>query len=202
MTLDTGVDLAPLMEIDRGSFKLTKYFEFSPIGMTFRAKPTLDICADLCEFLRIVDSGRQWAIGDFINGAESLFGEESAQIIDAANLSEASIRVYRWVAAKVAMSNRRVEVSFDHHQAVAALDAKAQAGWLQKAIDGEDGVKWSVARLKREIKNADGGKTLGVESAEYTVTVTCESEADQDALCRQLDNLGRKDTYRAKKPRD
>src|SRR3990167_2064628 len=152
-----GADLAPLMEIDRGSFKLTKYFEFSPIWMTFRAKPTLDICADLCEFLRIVDSGRQWAIGDFINGAESLFGEESAQIIDAANLSEASIRVYRWVAAKVAMSNRRVEVSLDTHQVAAALDAKAQAGWLPKDIDGEAGGEWGVGRPKRENKKGEGG---------------------------------------------
>ena len=96
-----GVDLAPLMEIDRGSFRLTKYFEFSQTGMTFRGKPPLDVCGDLCEFLHIVEDGVPRIVGDFVNGVESMYGEEASQLIDAANLSEATTKVYRWVCAKV-----------------------------------------------------------------------------------------------------
>lgn len=195
-----GVDLAPLMEIDRGSFKLTRYFEFSETGFQTLSAPPMEVCGDLSEFLKIVHSGIQWMIGDYVNLVESLFGEKASQMVDAAHLPEASIKVYRWVAAKVEPARRRKELSFEHHVAVAALESTQQVFWLQKALDGDDGAKWSSARLKREIKNADGGTALGAASAEYEVIVTCDSEADQEACCRQLENLGRKN-YHAKKPR-
>lgn len=197
-----SADLAPMMELDRGRFKLTKYFEFSETGFTTLAKPPMDVCENLCEFLKIVHAGTQWMIGDFVNMAEATFGEEASQLVDVEHLPEASIKVYRWASARVALSNRRRELSFEHHVAVAALEPSQQIVWLQKAIDGDDGAKWSSARLKREIKNAEaGGPPLGAASAEYTVTITCDGEADQDALCRQLDNLGRTGKYHAKKPR-
>ena len=194
-------DLAPLMEIDRGSFSLTKYFKFTPTGLTFVGKPPMDVCGDLSEFLKILDTGVAWIIGDYINGVESFYGEQASQLVDAANLSESSAKVYRWVCSKVAPTYRREELTFAHHQEVAALEPSQQKVWLQKAIDGDDGVKWTAARLRREIKNADGGRTLSAETAEYTVTVVCESESDQQALCRQLENLGRTN-FKAKKPRD
>lgn len=198
-----GVDLAPLMEIDRGVFKLTNFFEFSLTGMTFKGKPPLDVCADLCEFLRIWEQGLQFIVGDFVNGVESFHGESASQVLDAANISEASLKIYRWVAAKVSPANRVTSLTFEHHVSVAALESEQQVYWLKKAIDGDDGIKWSSARLKREIKNAAvGGSPLGAASAEYEVVVTCESEAVQDALQRQLENLGyTKDKIHAKKPR-
>ena len=200
--VESGVDLAPLMEIDRGMFKLTRYFQFTKTGLTFIGKPPMDVCGDLVEFLKIMDTGIAWVVGDFVNGVESFYGEESAQIVDASNLSEASIKVYRWVASRVAPTNRRPELFFQHHQEVAALEPSKQVEWLQKAIDGDDGVQWSVSRLKREIKAAEtGADPLSGASAEFTVTVTCDNDADADALCRQLENLGRTN-FKKKTPRE
>lgn len=197
-----SVDLAPLMEIDRGAFRLTRFFEFTPTGLNLLAKPPDDVFGDLAEFLRIIETGINWIVGDYINALESAMGERASQLIDASNLSPASIKVYRWCAAKVAPENRRHELSFEHHVAVASLDAEQQQHWLKKAIDGDDGIKWSSARLKREIKNVSGGTALGAATAEYEVTVTCESEAVSDALQRQLENLGyTKEQIHAKKPR-
>ena len=93
------------------------------------------------------------------------------------------------LAEKIAPADRRMDVlTPTHHMAVAKLAPPEQREWLSKAADGDGEKPWPVARLKREIKHADGE----VSPLTFGITVFCNDEADQQAGCRQLDNLGRR----------
>lgn len=177
-----------LIEIDDDSVNIGKYFEFTPSGLYTKGKPAIGVFTELMKMLHTFEVSIQFAIGDAINYAESMFGEEAAQIIDSEKWTEATVRNYAWVAAKVDKTVRRMDkLDFSHHQVVGGMETSQQKLWLDRAAEGEEGVPWTRARLKAEISHK-----VGTASApSYTVTVTCESAADVEAFCRQLENLGR-----------
>ncbi|MGW0651777.1 LmbU family transcriptional regulator, partial [Streptomyces umbrinus] len=70
------------------------------------------------------------------------------------SLDYQTLRNYAWVAGKVARSRRRPELSFQHHQEVAALPPDEQDYWLGRAVEGS----WSRAELRRRLRlGTDGG---------------------------------------------
>ena len=174
------------VDIDRGRLSFSRFFAVTPTALIVTGQPSLERCGEMGGFLHIVEKSLQWAVGDFANWVEAQYGEEAAQVLDQEHFSESSLRVYQWVAAKVPPENRRADLWFGHHQEVASLMPDQQQGWLQKAVDGDDGAAWSVGRLRKEIK-ASGGPPAAVT---YTVTVTVDSPDQQEALIRQLANLG------------
>jgi N6-adenosine-specific RNA methylase IME4 len=89
-----------------------------------------------------------WALGDWALGMESKFGEEAAQYVSSEHFSEAFLRRARWVCDKIAPSRRMAKLSFEHHAAVATLEAAEQDKWLRKAIEKE----LSVQDLRRAIR--------------------------------------------------
>lgn len=184
------VDKGALVEIDRGLVALGKYFQFSPTGLKVTGRPSLDVCSDMAEFLRVFENGLQWAVGDFVNFSESLHGESAAQLWDATEWKDSTIRVYRWVAAKVAPSNRRAELTFTHHQVIAEMEPSQQQLWLDRAVKGDDGSEpWSVARLQKEIKKTKTSKD-SVEDTPFWVKLEFVSQPVMEACERQLANLG------------
>lgn len=189
------------MLIDHGEVMLGRFFKVTPTGLTVTGRPSLEICGDLGEFLRVFEKSIQFSIGDYVNWVESMYGEEASQLIDSSAWSESTIKVYRWVTAKIAPQNRRMEagLSFGHHQLVAELEPSQQVLWLERAQngDGDGSAPWSVQRLRRELQAAKAGRPVVANADIYQVIVNCESQADVDALCRQLDNLGRTD-YKTK----
>lgn len=189
----TGGDLT----IAKGKVGLGKFFQVTDTGLVVKGKPSLEVWSDMFEFLRICDRAIQFALGDALNRTEADFGEEASQLVDATDWSEETVKNYRWVSAKVPPPVRRADLSFSHHQVVAHLETtELQKQWLAKAAEGTDGAQWSVARLKKEVKGIESSST---ETDSYTVTVTCENEARQDELVRQLPNLGF-ESFKVKKP--
>lgn len=174
--------------------QLGQYFRITPRGLEVIGHPPLEAFAALGETLRTLDRSLQFAVGDFFRETEDRFGEAASQILDHTGWSEETLRNYRWVAEKVAPDVRRMDrLYYTHHQAVAKLPPAEQKKWLDRAAEppsDEDGVvkPWGVGRLKSEIKHA----AVPLSERTWGVQVFCDSEADQAACCRQLDNLSRR----------
>lgn len=175
--------------IERGQIELGQHFKITPTGLAIVKKPSFDVCQDFGEMLRVVDRAVQFAVGDFINYIEAEFGEEASQIVDASDWSESTVRVYRWVAAKVEPHRRREELTFAHHQLVAELEPIEQVNWLERAATGSDGHSWSVSDFRKMLR-AGANAAAAAQADRYFVQVEVDGEKEQDALLRQLDNLG------------
>ena len=168
---------------------LGKHFTITPQGLVVEGEPSYADCDGLWQALRTIDKALQFAIGDAAKYIRKRFGDKADQIIsDVTGLSFDTVRVYEWTSDKVAPERRRMDVlDYSHHQAVAKLAPPEQTEWIARAAEGNGEKPWSVAQLKREIKQSSGA-TLVV----YGVSVLCDDEADQQACCRQLGNLGRR----------
>lgn len=99
-----------------------------------------------------------WLIGDGLAQGEAWFGEEYAQAFDPDKLRRIDVdtlRNYQWVAQKVPFVRRRTNLSWSHHQEVAAMDADDQSYWLTLA----EGNGWSRNELRREVRrDKDAGQ--------------------------------------------
>ena len=76
----------------------------------------------------------QWGIADKYITGEDTFGEEAPQAIDPLMISQVKLMRYVWVARKFSHSRRRKELSFSHHEVVAALPPDKQDEWLDKCV--------------------------------------------------------------------
>ena len=155
-------------------------FEFSANGLRAIGKPTYAEWQQVGHKLAVDARSIAFQVGDWLRIGEEHFGELAAQVIDAR----------QWQAERVPMENRMLDrgLTYSHHQIVAKLSHPEQREWLGKAAEGDGEKPWPVARLKREIKHADGEAS----PLTFGITVFCADEADQQAGCRQLDALGRR----------
>jgi hypothetical protein len=130
-----------------------------------------------------LEKALQFAAGDFAIYVESRFGEQAAQILDGSDgWSEETLRVYRWVCEKVTPLNRRADLSFRHHQLVAALEPKAQRSWLEKAAIEQ----MTVGQLRYAILGSADAGTISV-----WLVVQCKDREDLEALKTELESKGR-----------
>ena len=198
MSAHVAIDQAALQEINLG-----QHFRVTAQGLVVVGNPSFDAFDALGETFRTLDRSLQFAIGDFFREVEDRFHERSSQILDHTGWSESTLNAYRWTSRHVLPDVRRMDVlTYSHHQAVAKLPPAQQKQWLDRAasppVDDDTTSKpWSVSRLKQELKHAD----VASPTRTFGIWVQCESESDQDALARQLENLGRskyKRTFRAK----
>lgn len=166
-----------------GGLEVGAHFTVTRAGLRIDGKPTLADLDGLLARLRLVEQSVQFAIGDAINYAEATFGEEASQIVDAADWSEATVKVYRWVAEKVAPENRMLDrgLTFSHHMAVAGLTPAKQRKWLEQAA-GEDGKPWRVSRLKAAMK--EGGDQ---PVTRWWLLVECKDAEDATDLQKKLE---------------
>lgn len=105
-----------------------------------------------------------WALGDWLNFGEALYGEEAYDSTEGAvsdrydvagrvtGLAASTLMNYASVCTRIARSRRRVELPFTVHEAVAALEPEEQNEWLQKAVD--EG--WNREDLRSAIREAKG----------------------------------------------
>lgn len=114
-------------------------------------------------------------IGDWLIFGETLYGEDSAQAVEATaserysvteritGLAHQTLLNSSSVCRRVARERRREELSFGHHSVVAPLEDAEQSAWLQKALDNG----WSVSALREAIRQdkspvaAEGGDVDG-----------------------------------------
>jgi len=113
-----------------------------PDGLTF------DEWAQVGEALGTMDRASAWWTGDWINAGERHYGESYAQALDRTKLDYQTLANRAWVASRVEFSRRRENLSWGHHEVVAALGPAEQDTWLDRAeVEG-----WSVHELRRAIK--------------------------------------------------
>lgn len=162
------------------------------VGLEARQNPTLDDFGSLIAYLRSIKQSSPWWIGDAVNYGEHNWSEEAAQVLHGEALemtawSLSSLRSYQWVCERVTMETRRADLSFGHHQKVAALDTRSQRTWLARALQGDEGVPWTVRRLTAELHS----ETRGGPEATFYVLVQCRNPKDQEHFLEKMQAEGR-----------
>lgn len=113
------------------------------------------------QFLGRITRAVQWEIGDWLNLGEGKWGELYEEAEKVTKLSYSYIAQCRWVADHVEFCVRTQKLSFTHHLLVASLPEEEQHHWLKLASEGDDGKRWTVARLRLELS----GDTTSPESS-------------------------------------
>ncbi|EME57734.1 hypothetical protein H074_21127 [Amycolatopsis decaplanina DSM 44594] len=109
---------------------------------------------------RIFDSSA-WCLGDWLVCGQENYADRYVRAIDAAGLDYQTLRNYAWVTRRFQLERRRELLSFQHHAEVAALDAKEQDHWLDRA----EKERWSRNELRRRLRGIKANKKTGAESA-------------------------------------
>ena len=76
---------------------------------------------------------------------------------DTVGVDYATLRRYRWVSEQYEIVVRTTNLSWSHHDRIAARDDRLE--WLAKAADG----LWSVRRMLQEIEDQAGQLQRGGE---------------------------------------
>ncbi|MFD9793392.1 LmbU family transcriptional regulator [Streptomyces sp. NPDC059070] len=100
-----------------------------------------------------------WWAGDWLVYGDHTYPDRYRDAVERTSLDYQTLRNYAWVARKFAPQRRRSELSFQHHQEVAALPPDEQDAWLDRAVEAQ----WSKAELRRQIRRKpDGEEPPGV----------------------------------------
>lgn len=130
-------------------------FVWKPTGLAIDGEITRADWEQVGKLLKQLDSSLQWLIGDLIVCGESRAWGDQKAIAEAFGFEYSTIRVYATVCRKIDLLIRINTLDFAHHQLVASMSPEEQSHWLQRAAEGDDGKRWSVARLRDEIENAE-----------------------------------------------
>ena len=141
--MTTALDVISDSNIQIGKFKLAK------TGLVVSGSPSFEEWQACGEFLTQAEKAIQFWIGDWLNYGERRYGETYAQAIDDTGLDYQTLKKAKWVASNVELVRRRTNLSFSHHEEVAALPPGEQDKLLEKA--DENG--WTRERMRREVSS-------------------------------------------------
>jgi hypothetical protein len=99
-------------------------------------------------FLGFMKKWTSWAIGDWLNFGEGVYGHEFAQAAAATGLTEQTLLQYQFVCRNVPQSRRHVQLSFGTHALVARMEPKEQNYWLRQAVKKG----WGERELREAMK--------------------------------------------------
>jgi hypothetical protein len=115
----------------------------------------------------------QWWLGDWIRYGNSKFGERYTRASAVTGYDVQSLMNMVYVASRFEFSRRRENLSWSHHETLAALDQEEQNVWLERAVAD----RLSVADLRLELRTARRGhdaRTAEVEArAEAAKVMVC-----------------------------
>lgn len=125
-------------------------FTLAGTGLMVQGHPTFDEFAGVGDFVQRAHKAAGWWLADWI-----AYGEARAEwkdrfdaLMGVDQLTEQTVRQYRYIAKSIPPSNRIDGVGFGHHAVVASLPVTEQAHWLETAkIEG-----WSQRELRRELR--------------------------------------------------
>ena len=142
-------------------------FLLKPTGLVVDGEITRHDWEQTGKILKKLDSSMQWLIGDLIVCGQELKWGDQQTIADVFGFEYGTIRTYANVCRKVDLSIRIDKLDFAHHQLVSSMTTEEQSFWLQKAAAGDDGKRWSVARLRDEIKAANAEDEAAADLPQY-----------------------------------
>lgn len=110
---------------------------------------------------RIGSVGRniQWLLGDWIAYGNQNFGERYARASKISGYDPQTLMNMVYVATRFSVSRRRENLSWSHHEALAALEAEDQDRWLDQAAQH----RWSVSDLRMMLRASRKGEKEIVE---------------------------------------
>lgn len=99
---------------------------------------------------RIGSVGRniQWLLGDWIAYGNEKFGERYARASKISGYDPQTLMNMVYVATHFPASRRRENLSWSHHEALAALGPEDQERWLEQAVEH----RWSVSDLRTMLR--------------------------------------------------
>lgn len=120
----------------------------TPTSLTLPGNMSGDEMEAVFAMIALARDTLQWVIGDAIIHAESLFGEESYQYVEALKISEASRSQYARVATRIPAGRRVASLSWSHHREVVSLEPEEQDRFLRAAAANG----WARNRLADEVR--------------------------------------------------
>ena len=122
-----------------------------------------------------------WWLGDWLVWGEFHFGEKYAQAVDATGLAVQTLKNAQWVADRIPPRERRADVPFSHHRAVASLE-KSPRGDLLRAAAAEHLSEYEVRVRVRESKALAAGAVPDVPvRARSLAEILADARARLDA---------------------
>lgn len=122
-------------------------FRFLPSAVKIEGKPPIDEWAGPLQFALWCQRASPWWIGDMLNAGDAHFGEMFSQVCEGV-VSAEMLQRYESVARRVPAENRRADLSWSSHAAVARLPDDQQRMMLAKA----DANGWNSTQLQKEVR--------------------------------------------------
>ena len=141
--------------------RLTLWGYEAPSGLSFEA--WLEDGQRIRRYARAL----QFAIGDWINVGEQRYGEKYLQALEVTEYSLGSLQNMAYVARNVKLHDRREDVSYSHHQAVAALPAPEQREVLRQAAEERLDVEETRSLARKSGKRPEPPEVVTIHKREY-----------------------------------
>ncbi|MGL4514556.1 MAG: hypothetical protein ACRCT8_15820 [Lacipirellulaceae bacterium] len=125
-------------------------FRFTSVGVRIDGRPEMTAWKGPLQFALWCQKAGPWWIGDLLNAGETAFGEAFSQMCEGA-VSDEQLSRYASVARRVPIGNRRPNLSWSAHAAVARLDGAGQRRLL--ALAEKQG--WSSEELRAEARRVE-----------------------------------------------
>lgn len=122
-------------------------FRFTSVGVRIDGKPSVEAWKGPLHFALWCQKAGPWWIGDLLNAGDDAFGEAFYAMCEGA-ISGDQLNRYASVARRVPLRNRRPDLSWSAHAAVARLDDAGQCKLL--ALAEQNG--WSSEELRVEAR--------------------------------------------------
>ena len=139
------------------------HFRLDRTGLAVLGSPPYEEWEKCGAFLQQIEGAVQWWIGDWLNYGEHAYGEKYSQALNATGMELRTLQDYAYVASKVKTTDRSVVVGWTLHRLLAPFSPTTQREWLAEVVTGDDGVPWSLSRLRTAIrlKNREAQYAMG-----------------------------------------
>lgn len=150
-----------MTRVDRGFSLLDGAAEMGRTGLVLNRPLTFEEWSALGVGLQKVESGIQWALGDWINHGEANYGEKYAQAVEDTGYTYQALADFAYVCSRVRFSSRNENLRFTHHKVVAPLEPDEQEALLRAAAEGT----WSVQALREAVRTFKKQLTAGSDES-------------------------------------
>jgi hypothetical protein len=159
---------AAAVEIVKGAaMKLGKGVKASPVGLEFDDGLDFDAWSGFGERVGSIVGASAWWIGDWMVFGHWEYGKKYEEAIERTGLAYQTLVNLRNVAESVDFNRRRLDLSFSHHEAVAALEPIDQERLLERAL--REGL--SVMALRDAVR---GLRALPARTIAFPVRITIQ----------------------------
>lgn len=172
-------------------------FTWTETSLVLPDSLTYDAWEEVGRVLGRMERSVQWWIGDWVRFGERSYGEMYSQAIEETGRDYGTLRNDVWVAERFDLSRRRDNLSFGHHQEVAADPPSIADAWLDQAEAGG----WTRDDLRKARRRAKAAEVTvpTLPAGKYAVILADPPwqydfvEADNRAIENQYPTLGAED---------